>query len=46
MNVNPACSAVSERLCFYGRWRIEELLIHFLSFQVLFSRQVELDQAL
>lgn len=34
MNRNPASSAASEWLCFYSRWRTEELLIHFLNFEV------------
>lgn len=34
LNINPASGAASERLCFYSRWRTEELLIHFLHFEV------------
>lgn len=34
MNINPASSAASEWLCFYSRWRTEELLTHFLLFEV------------
>lgn len=33
MNINPASSAASEWLCFYSRWRTEELSIHFLGFE-------------